>query len=212
MLLALTLSMPSCKNPTTSKASRKRYIPTYHARIADQFAANGYFVVMPDLFNGDPVQLNRPGDFNLQEWLKGHSTKEVDPIVDAAIKDMRDNHGCKRIGAVGYCFGGKYVCRFLKKGKLDAGYTAHPSFVDAEELAGIEGPLSIAAARTWVFFLLIPISLFTRISPFLSPLLFSLLHSESAEPTIAQRPTPSSPSPSARSPRRFSARRTSHGK
>ncbi|KAI9772100.1 MAG: hypothetical protein M1840_001388 [Geoglossum simile] len=25
--------------------------------IADQFAANGYFVVMPDLFRGDPVKL-----------------------------------------------------------------------------------------------------------------------------------------------------------
>jgi dienelactone hydrolase len=40
------------------------------------------------------------------------------------------------------------VCRFLKQGKLDAGFTAHPSFVDAEEVQGIQGPLSIAAAGT----------------------------------------------------------------
>jgi hypothetical protein len=38
------------------------------------------------------------------------------------------------------------VCRWLKEGKLDVGYTAHPSFVDKEELEGIKGPLSIAAA------------------------------------------------------------------
>lgn len=44
--------------------------------------------------------------------------------------------------------GAKYVARFLKLGKLDAGYMAHPSFVDAEELEAIQGPLSIAAAGT----------------------------------------------------------------
>jgi dienelactone hydrolase len=32
--------------------------------------------------------------------------------------------------------------------KFDAGYTAHPSFVDAEELKDIKGPLAISAAET----------------------------------------------------------------
>lgn len=31
--------------------------------------------------------------------------------------------------------------------KLDVGYIAHPSFVSTEELRGIKGPLSIAAAE-----------------------------------------------------------------
>ena len=81
-----------------------------------------------------------------REWLKPHMPKDVDPIIDTVLKEMRGPLGCKKIGGVGYCFGGKYVCRYLKPGKLDAGYTAHPSFVDADELAGITGPLSIAAA------------------------------------------------------------------
>jgi hypothetical protein len=115
-------------------------------RIADQFAANGYITVMPDLFNGDPVPLNRPQGFELPKWLQNHGTERIDPIISAALKDMRGRLGCKHIGAVGYCFGGKYVCRFLKNGQLDAGYTAHPSFVQPDELEGIEGPLSIAAA------------------------------------------------------------------
>lgn len=46
-------------------------------------------------------------------------------------------------------FGGKYVCRWLKEGNLDVGFTAHPSFVSVEELEGIKGPLSIAAAGKW---------------------------------------------------------------
>ena len=127
--------------PLTATAAN----PTPHS-IADQFAANGYFVVMPDLFYGDPAPLNRPPGFDLMSWLQNHLTEHVDPIIKTVLKEMRGPLGCKRIGGVGYCFGGKYVCRFLKEGRLDAGYTAHPSFVEREELEGIMGPLSISAA------------------------------------------------------------------
>ncbi|KAI9685846.1 MAG: hypothetical protein M1822_004124 [Bathelium mastoideum] len=119
--------------------------------IADQFAANGYFVVMPDLFEGDPIPLNRPEGFDIMKWMQGppgHMKERVDPIVEAAIKEMRKNLGVKKLGAVGYCFGAKYVVRFLKNGVIDAGYVAHPSFVDADELRAIQGPLSISAAET----------------------------------------------------------------
>ncbi|KAF2711364.1 alpha/beta-hydrolase [Pleomassaria siparia CBS 279.74] len=118
--------------------------------IADQFAESGYFVVVPDLFNGKPVPLNPPEGFDIMEWVRTEmpTVPIVDPIVEATIKELRGSLGSKKIGGVGYCFGGKYVCRWLKDGHLDAGYTAHPSFVDAEELQGITGPLSIAAAET----------------------------------------------------------------
>ncbi|KAI1609909.1 esterase/lipase [Exophiala viscosa] len=126
--------------------------------IADQFAANGYFVLMPDLFYSDPIPLNRPGDFDIQKWMKGeyserkiaHLPPVVDPIIDSCLVEMRTKYNCKKIGAVGYCFGGKYVVRHLRPeaGKIDAGYTAHPSFVTAEELKDMKGPLSISAAET----------------------------------------------------------------
>ncbi|PNS20626.1 Protein AIM2 [Sphaceloma murrayae] len=120
--------------------------------IADQFAANGYFVMMPDLFHGDPLPLNRPPDFDIMKWLggpPGHKTDRVDPVVEASIKELKEKHGVKKIAAVGYCFGAKYVARFMAEGKgIDVGYMAHPSFVDAEELKAITGPLSISAAET----------------------------------------------------------------
>jgi len=129
--------------------------------MADQFAANGYYTIIPDLFNGDPISLNKPGDFDFMSWLtKGtggnnpHTTKEVDPIVAASIKHLQDA-GYTKIGAVGYCFGAKYVCRFMGgvAGKgIDVGYVAHPSFVEEEELEAISGPLSIAAAETDAIF------------------------------------------------------------
>jgi len=123
--------------------------------IADQFAANGYFTVMPDLFQGDPVKLNRPEGFDIMQWLQkggpegnGHLPNTVDPIVEKTIGWMKEQ-GVKKLGAVGYCFGGKYVARFLAPGKgVDVGFTAHPSFTEDDEIKGMAGPFSVAAAET----------------------------------------------------------------
>ncbi|KAI9736583.1 MAG: hypothetical protein M1818_006094 [Claussenomyces sp. TS43310] len=122
--------------------------------MADQFAANGYYTIIPDLFLGDPIPLNRPGDFDLMSWLtkgsKGdnpHTVEATDPVVAKFVKYLQDK-GCKNIGAVGYCFGAKYVIRFLAGKGIKVGYVAHPSFVEEAEVAKIEGPLSIAAAET----------------------------------------------------------------
>ncbi|TLD29709.1 Dienelactone hydrolase [Venturia nashicola] len=115
----------------------------------DQYAANGYLTLMPDLFNGDAIPVDRPEGFDMESWRKKHSFEHVDPIVERMIRELKGSFKMERIGGVGYCFGAKYVSRFLtKKGGLEAGYVAHPSWVTAKEVEGIEGPLSIAAAET----------------------------------------------------------------
>ncbi|KUL89312.1 hypothetical protein ZTR_03746 [Talaromyces verruculosus] len=113
--------------------------------IADQFAMNGYVVMMPDLFYGDPVPLNKTGELNMQKWRAGeyhpkgtnHLPSTVDPV---------------KTGAVGYCFGGKYVVRYLRPRQIDVGYTAHPSHIDADELKNAKGPVAIAAAENDAIF------------------------------------------------------------
>ncbi|KAF4303258.1 Sec1-like protein [Botryosphaeria dothidea] len=117
--------------------------------MADQFAANGYFVVMPDLFHGDPVPFDvNMETFDLKGWVSKHQPRRVSPVVDSVLKEMRGTLGCKRIGSVGYCFGAKYVILNLKGGDLiDAGFVAHPSFVEMHELKAMTRPLSIAAAE-----------------------------------------------------------------
>jgi len=51
------------------------------------------------------------------------------------------------MGVTGYCFGGKYVGRFLAEGKGPvAGFTAHPSFLSNDVIEAVKGPLSIGAA------------------------------------------------------------------
>ena len=51
-----------------------------YGSIADQFAANGYFTVMPDLFQGDPIPLNRPADFQMDKWKAGPPSKNAPEV------------------------------------------------------------------------------------------------------------------------------------
>jgi dienelactone hydrolase len=114
---------------------------------ADSFAAAGYTVFMPDLFHGDPSPMNDPTS-DVFEWLKKHPIERVDPVVEAALRYIREDGQFEWVGAVGYCFGAKYVARWLhrRQGQIDAGFVAHPSFVETDELRGMTGPLSFAAA------------------------------------------------------------------
>ncbi|KAM5385644.1 hypothetical protein ACJZ2D_000843 [Fusarium nematophilum] len=125
--------------------------------MVDQFAANGYTTLIPDLFNGDEMPDPRPEGFNIIEWItKGtggknpHTAEFIDPVVVEGIKALKEL-GLTKIGAVGYCFGAKYVVRHYKDG-IEAAFVAHPSFVEEHELAAITGPFSIAAAQTDTIF------------------------------------------------------------
>lgn len=131
--------------------------------LADSFAAQGYMVVLPDLFFGDFIEMNNFANVDLGRWKEGayskqgiaHDPASIDPVVAKCIAKMRSELGLREVGALGYCFGAKYVVRFLVgEGEqkpaaevLDAGFLAHPSFVDEAELRAVKGPVSIAASE-----------------------------------------------------------------
>lgn len=102
--------------------------------IADQIAAHGYYTILVDTFNGDALQLNRPADFDFPAWLRKHGIETVESSIDAAVKHLKEEKGFKKIGAVGYCFGAKYVCRYLNGRGFDVGYVAHPVGTFAQPL------------------------------------------------------------------------------
>ncbi|PGH05298.1 esterase/lipase [Blastomyces parvus] len=122
--------------------------------VADDFAARGYLVVVPDLFRGSAMTMNQiVSGVDIMAWLKDYTTEAVDPIAAAAIRYVRETLGIKRVAAAGYCFGAKYATRFMKEGGgIDVGYVAHPSFVAPEELQAIKGPYAISAAETDTIF------------------------------------------------------------
>jgi len=104
--------------------------------------------VAPDLFNGNPApgDINVPG-FNTTDFLAHHGPTATDPIIVTAIEYLRKHLGVSRIAAPGYCFGGRYAFRQVAYGGgVDVGFAAHPSLLEASEIAAINGPVAVAAA------------------------------------------------------------------
>lgn len=115
--------------------------------IADEFAANGYHVLIPDILNKDPIQ--EPLAENFPSWIKNHGPDVTSPIVDGYLQKLRSEWKPKFVAGIGYCFGGKYVVLNLSsEGHLDVGAVAHPSLITIEEVANIKKPLLISAAET----------------------------------------------------------------
>jgi dienelactone hydrolase len=121
--------------------------------VADAFASCGYLTVIPDLFRGAEITWPIATDFDLQAYMDSTMPRAgaVDPIIESTIAWLKSEMSVQRVGGVGYCFGGKYVCRWLKGGGVYAGFVAHPSFVEKEEVEGVRGALSIAAAGKFAF-------------------------------------------------------------
>lgn len=122
---------------------------TIRFSLADSIAKAGYLVVMPDLFRGDPVPADALSDpasnYSLPDWQKRHPMAEIESILDTTINAIQTTYNTSRIGSVGYCFGGRYVARYLAAGKaIKAGFAAHPSNTQAAEWEAIAAPISIA--------------------------------------------------------------------
>jgi dienelactone hydrolase len=101
---------------------------------------------MPDYFRGDPIPRNTTG-FDRDAWSKRHPVNLTQSIIDSTMKYARDTLKVKKVGVVGYCFGGPFVVRHLASGKgVDAGFMAHPGSFTNEEVNAIKAPLSLAAA------------------------------------------------------------------
>lgn len=83
-------------------------------------------------------------------WRARHPQSQVEAIITSALNTTRKHFGAEKVGGVGYCFGGKYIARFLsaeqKQQGLNAGFTAHPSGTLPSEWEAISPtrPISIA--------------------------------------------------------------------
>ena len=102
---------------------------------ADRFAGEGFLVVMPDQFSGDPAPNTAPTAeeenpslieqvkmraaetakaFMIDMWLARHTPEKVLPILRTVLDSARDEYADAvanggGVYAAGYCFGAKYV-------------------------------------------------------------------------------------------------------
>lgn len=58
--------------------------------LADNFAANGYTVIVPDLFRGDAVPYNYPASYDMAAWQARHPPKDVMEVVQSVVWGLRE--------------------------------------------------------------------------------------------------------------------------
>ncbi len=101
---------------------------------ADRYASEGFVVVMPDQFSGDPASTTTTAveenpslieqvkirayetvkSFTIDMWLARHTPEKVLPILHTVLDSAKDEYADAvanggGIYAAGYCFGAKYV-------------------------------------------------------------------------------------------------------
>lgn len=86
--------------------------------FAYRVACNGYNVLVPDLFRENPWKQGQPFT-EFEQWLTTHTPSMVAKDIDAAAKWLIDEFAAagisKKLGIVGFCFGGGKLVETLAR-------------------------------------------------------------------------------------------------
>ncbi|XVF30114.1 hypothetical protein REPUB_Repub16aG0029000 [Reevesia pubescens] len=95
--------------------------------FAYQVACHGYNVLVPDLFRGDPWAKSRPKTM-LEQWLASQDPHRVANDIATSTKWLVDEFTAagisKKLGIIGFCFGGGRVIDVLAADQGDCFSTA----------------------------------------------------------------------------------------
>jgi dienelactone hydrolase len=109
--------------------------------LADAYATAGLQCYIPDYLNGDPVPQDMKTNpevaksFSMPAWRARHTSLQTRPALDACIQYLKEEKKVKKIYAIGYCFGARYVMDLILEGAdgkgndsiLSKAAFAHPS-------------------------------------------------------------------------------------
>jgi dienelactone hydrolase len=83
----------------------------------------------------------------LGPWLEIYHPTQVYPAIQNFVKHLRSDPSHKKIGAIGFCWGGLPVVQLVQKGAdpyVDASVACHPAPLGVpEDVEKVEKPLSI---------------------------------------------------------------------
>ncbi|KAI0490598.1 putative hydrolase [Xylaria cf. heliscus] len=130
------------------KYNNIRVLADHYAREAD------VTVYVPDFFGGwvvdwELVEQERFEEIDLPAMAKKNAREVRQPEMEACAKALKGEHGFKRLGAIGFCYGGWAVCALGHKQHtpplVDAVSMGHPSWLVREDIDNLAVPVQILA-------------------------------------------------------------------
>lgn len=92
--------------------------------VADQYAADGYVVLAPDIFwrQGQRIELG----YDDEQWKRAYALMQATDFdkaqqdVAATVKVLRSHTGDAKVASLGFCFGGRLSYHTAANGLVDA--------------------------------------------------------------------------------------------
>jgi len=120
-------------------------------QVCDELAEAGFLVLLPDFFRGpgwDPKDMPPKGGFDsIRTWIEkvGNWDTIVKPdVYDKILPYIKSKPNSKKIGAVGFCWGGKQVLRTCNSSdQLSAGIGVHASALLPEDAENVQCPIML---------------------------------------------------------------------
>lgn len=116
--------------------------------VADQYAADGFVVVTPDIFwrQEKRVELGYVGAERDRAiaLMKGTNVPQLVDDLKPAVAALRAMPECNgKVASIGYCFGGRLVYLLAAAGQIDAGVPYYGGGIHdmTEKSAGIKCPM-----------------------------------------------------------------------
>ncbi|XP_057973060.1 uncharacterized protein LOC131161358 isoform X2 [Malania oleifera] len=115
--------------------------------FAYRVACNGYNVLVPDLFRGDPWSKKQPKAM-FEQWLARQDPKRVAEDIASSTKWMLDEFVAagisKKLGIIGFCFGGGRVMDVLAQDQgayFGVGVSFYGTRMDLSVAARVKVPM-----------------------------------------------------------------------
>ncbi|KIV93726.1 hypothetical protein PV10_04921 [Exophiala mesophila] len=124
--------------------------------LADHYASEaGATVYVGDFFGGEVVHPDTMSDparlaaFDVGAFLGKNGKAVREPEIAACAKALKQELGFKKVGAVGFCYGGWAVFRLGAKGNalVDCVAANHPSLLEKSEVDAISVPVQVCATE-----------------------------------------------------------------
>ncbi|KAL1194818.1 Endo-1,3,1,4-beta-D-glucanase [Cardamine amara subsp. amara] len=119
--------------------------------FAYRVACNGYNVLVPDLFRGDPWSKTRP-ESEYEEWRRGQDPNRIRQDTTSFTKWMVDEFAAagisKKLGVMGFCFGGGRVVDVLaadENGYFSTGVSFYGTRIDSAVAGDVKVPVLFIA-------------------------------------------------------------------
>ncbi|KAK4937628.1 hypothetical protein LTR10_021774 [Elasticomyces elasticus] len=126
--------------------------------LADHYAEEADVTVyLPDFFDGEvvsPSALGPPKEgakpFDIPAFMGRHSKEIRGPEIFAAATKLKKELGFKKVGAIGFCYGGWGCFQLAAKGNelVDCISMAHPSGLEKSEIDAVNRPVQIIVPET----------------------------------------------------------------